>query len=348
MKHLIACLFLLITTTISSQSIYPTGIGGCVARWTFDTTEVSMLTSVPDKSNNNNHGTPYLVQSVNGFRGKPFAAGGFNGNSSWVNVNHNSNLNSKELTILSLVKLSGFNNDLCQGSQIISKGYPYFIPGNYGQVITDNPYDGDCNVYTPNNSQLCTQVGTNSINYSAGNYLEPNKWYFLASVIKEDSIAQYQVYMDTLNKLTFFNPIYTAPLFMSLDSNTMNISIGKHLNPQYSYWLNGSIDELIIFNQALAYSDIYDVYSYLWGYPNALNSIETNDFDINYWSGRVTIKTDLKNYEVIIYSVDGKVVFKSGVLHQNSNFDLSSKPNGIYLLRIEQNNTCITKKILKN
>lgn len=118
----------------SAQTTYPSGVSGCIARWTFDTTKATTLSSLPDMSGNGHHGTTNDITSAAGWRNIPFHAGSFNGSTSWSEVAYEALLNPSNITILSLVKFDGYNNAQCESSQILSKGHPYFISGNYGAV----------------------------------------------------------------------------------------------------------------------------------------------------------------------------------------------------------------------
>lgn len=330
------------------QTTYPSGISGCVARWTFDTTEVNTLTIVPDLSVNGNNGYPYNVASVPGFRYKPFSAGGFDGISSWVEVLHNTNQVSNEISIISLVKVNDFNSNTCQGSQILSKGYPYFISGNYGQVLNDNPYDGDCNIYSPNFTQLCTQTGLNTPYLPAGNYLDLNKWYFLASVIKNDSILQYTLFMDSSLKSPTILPISSLSGSFSTGGNTQDISIGKHLNPSYQYYFNGSIDELVLFNRALSNNEVYNIYSYLWGNPNAISEVPLmSEFDINFDNNRVAITSEKGVYSIGFYDMLGNLILRKEELLGKTLIDISDFSNGMYIVKVFNKQGSFTKKIIK-
>jgi hypothetical protein len=101
---------------------------------------------------------------------------------------------------------------------------------------------------------------------TAGNYLSRNVWYFLASSYDGNTLKQYQVVMDAGMHVTGITPILNITgLTTPLGSNTDSVSIGKYLNATYPYWVNGTMDELAVFNTALTDSEIQGVYDYLWG-----------------------------------------------------------------------------------
>ena len=264
MKKIILILLLISHCISKAQSIYPTGIPDCIARWKFSSNGI--ITTVPDVSNNGHTGTANNLTATNGFRSLPNKAMSFNGTSSWSQVPNNTDLSPQQITIISLVKYNGFYSGTCQGNQIISKGYPYFIPGNYGLAATDNVYDNSCNIYSPNFTQSASQYANASYAITPGNYISLNTWYFIATSYDGNNAKIYQVVMDTAFHYSNIAPIYSfTGLNTPIGTNTQDISIGKHLNPTYPYWFNGSMDELALFRRVLSDSEVQNIYDYLWG-----------------------------------------------------------------------------------
>lgn len=351
MKKLFYAVFLIlcIAKQLDAQTIYPCGVSGCIARWTFDTTDVTMLDTLPDLSGNNNHGSVTDIASVAGFRNKLGAAGGFNGTSSFAEVLNKSILNPTNLTILSLVKIDSFNNSNCQGNQILSKGYPYFTSGNYGQGLGDNFYDGSCSIFSPDHTQMITQCGTSNFSASPGSYVDTNKWYFFASVITSNEIRQYQVEMDSLIKAPSITPINTLTASINVGTNTQNITIGKHLNPLFQYYINGKIDEVILFERALSTSEIYSIYEYLWGWP-------TQTFDFNQFNSSpvitcinnvINITSSIKYKSIVITDNLGQIVIKKDEITNQSTFTLPELSRQILFVKLtDLNGNTFSKKIL--
>lgn len=336
LNFLLISLCMLSAFVCNSQTTYPSGVTGCIARWTFDTTKATTLTSLPDMSGNGHSGTTYDITSASGWRNIPFHAGSFNGTTSWSEVAHDAMLNPSNITIISLVKFDGYNNALCESSQILSKGFPYFISGNYGQSINDNIFDLNCGVFSPTKTQLVSQMGVSTISIPAGNYVELNKWYFLASTIGNTAMNQYQIEMDTNLKASSLAPINTSPGTSNIGSNTQNISIGKHLNSSYPYWLNGSIDELILFNRALSDNEIYSVYSYLWGWATGLDNIETSnsEFYSYFANGQLKITSNEQNYSFEVLNVTGQKIASKLNCNGNEEIKLLVNSTQVFFLRI--------------
>ncbi len=83
MKKITLILFsIILTGGVRAQTMYPSGVTGCIARWTFDTPDQPFLTTLPDMSGNNNNGTPFGIATSSGFRNVPFKAGAFDGSTS--------------------------------------------------------------------------------------------------------------------------------------------------------------------------------------------------------------------------------------------------------------------------
>lgn len=248
----------------SAQTTYPSGTTGCIARWDFSSS--GAITTLPDVSTNGNNGTAYNLVSAPGFRNLSNKAMKFNGTSSRAVVPHTSMLMPSRITMACLVKLDTFYTGLCEGSQIVLKGNPHFISGSYGMAIMDNTYDGNCGTYSPDYMQQGNQFANINQTIPSGNYVRTRKWYFMAASYTGDTVKYYQVEMDTNVYNSNITPIYTQWGFGTpLGSNTMDLTIGYNADPPYPYWLNGTLDELVIFNRALADSSVQSVYNYLWG-----------------------------------------------------------------------------------
>jgi len=329
------CLFSVFLS--SAQTMYPSGVSGCIARWTFDTEEQSALLSLPDMSGNGNHGSTNNIATSSGFRDIPNRAGAFDGTSSYAQVPHAAMLNPSEITIISLVKFNGFYSGNCQINQILSKGYPHFFSGNYGQGVGDSPFDGSCSVFSPNNEQLLSQIGTSTaVTPSAGNYMSQNKWYFLASTHSSNNIKHYQIEMDTSFKASILLPINVVNGAFSLGANSQSISIGKHLNPTYPYWVNGVMDEVILFNRALSDADIYSVYSYLWGWSTGTTELLNQDQKFECTIGTETIKVNSTqlNYSIEVSNSVGQLLLKKTNCNGTQLLPVSKVGSNMYIIKI--------------
>jgi hypothetical protein len=64
-------------------------------------------------------------------------------------------------------------------------------------------------------------------------------------------------------------------------------------------------------------------------------------------SGRISVLS-AANQTISVYNVLGEKVLSRNVKHQVEIIDLSSLDNGTYIIRIEGNNTIVTRKIVLN
>lgn len=305
MKHILLNFYLIGYTFYFSfaQTMYPSGVSGCVARWTFD----GAISGLTDQSGNGNNGLSLNIVSDSGWNGQVQGSGLFNGLNSKSVVPHSSSLDVQDFSIVALVRVKDFYSGTCQASQIVSKGYPYFINGNYGLCIQDNYYDGDCLSYSPNNMQLSVQSANQANSPSAGNYILKDKWYFLAATFSQNFNELYQIEMDPVNKASLIQPISVVSSTMQLGSNTQDVSIGAHLNPTYPYWFNGNIDELVIFNKQLTMKELYSIYEYLWGLPLlAIDSLPEDQCALSRFENRIFVRSKSEIKKIIVFSFDGK------------------------------------------
>jgi len=362
MKALKLLVVVFFALKLNAQTTYPSGVSGCIARWNF-TNSGGTITSLPDVSGNGHNGATYNLAPAAGFRNIPNVAMHFDGSTSYADVPDNSQLTLPKFTIVALVKFDHFYSGTCQESQIISKGFPYALPGEYGLGVTDNFYDNSCSVYSPNYNQIDFQLDTiSSLTILPGNYILPDTWYFLAVSYDSTNINTYQVIMDTTDFHSSISPLLTySGHTHGQDSISMDISIGRHMNPSYPYWFAGYMDELVLFNKALTPAELETVYTYLWDGSGLsvqnLNQFSENDLNLfpNSNNGIFCINGSIQSgdIEIEIDNVLGQVVYKE---HEaisgnklNKNINLGDNvPDGLYLLKLNLNNQIIVKKFMVN
>ncbi len=348
MKKLFYAVFLIlfIVKQLDAQTIYPCGVSGCIARWTFDTTDVTMLDTLPDLSGNNNHGSVTDIASVAGFRNKLGAAGGFNGTSSFAEVSHNSSLNPSTLTIISLVKFNGFYQGTCQGNNIIYNGYNYTGSCNWALYVADNT---PCNDYGSNSERPIFQT-TNSPSSSLvpnGNYIDSNIWYFIAATYDGSQVNYFQCPMDSNFKYLNLSPTFSFNLASVIGTGIYDIFIGATQNPPYPYYLNGSIDELALFNKALSVNEVYSVYSYLWGAPTLVNNnIHSNNTELTIHNNYLNIDHNKSIKKIRIVDVTGRTI--SEIKGNNNRINISRLETTPFIVQIEFEDKSIFSKLLIN
>lgn len=331
MKNFLALLILVLPfSSLQAQTTYPSGATGCIARWTFDTTDVTTLTTLPDKSNNNNHATPHNITSLSGFKGLAHTAGGFDGSSCFADAPHNPQLAPTQITVVSLVNFNSFNSATCQGNNIVYKGYNYNAQLSWGLYVGET--DNDCVSVNANTEKLYFVSPNSASTPPTSNFIQANKWYMLAARYDGSKVDYFQVLMDTGNHLTNLAPSYTNNSPTPLGNDTNKVFIGVTQNPSYKYWFKGLMDEVVLFNRALSDSEMHGVYNYLWGYVPASTSNLTEPSEngyVAYSNGLFTISETLKGLkELSIYNAQGQCVFHQ--TNPDHAISLSEISSGIY------------------
>ena len=340
-----------------------------MARWNFSSIPPVDLgpNAIPNVSFNN-------LTFANGFNSIANGALHFNGTNSSLTYSHIAGLypTSNAITIVAVVKFDGFYQGPCQASCIVSKGFPNFSSGNYQLHTTDNYFDLSCNIASPSNNQLATTIGISTIpGWVPGSYLNTSDWYLLAMTYDGTNVRYYQYIMDPL----FYNPAWntpaglppsaTLPFTGAIGFNTQNLTIGWHSNPLYPYWLNGDLDELLIYNGALTNQSLGSLYKWLWG-KNCVNCKKENEIPTMY-----AIENNFENIEIYPNPSDGtfnvnlagnnitkyrvvdilgkEIIKETNINAENSfNINLLNQSKGIYFVELIGKSQKLTKKLVIN
>ena len=113
---------LLVLSVISikagAQTLYPSGVTNCIARWDFSSN--GSITSLPDVSGNgNNSSVVEALTASASWRGLPSKAMKFNGSSSYAQIPNSDILKPETaVTIAALVQADGFYDGTCQFARI--------------------------------------------------------------------------------------------------------------------------------------------------------------------------------------------------------------------------------------
>jgi hypothetical protein len=340
----------IITSIANAQTIYPSGVPGCIARWTFDSEESGLLNSLPDMSGNGNNGVTTNILSTPGFRNKPLKAGSFDGSTSWAEVAHKSMLNPTEITIVSLVKFNGFYGGTCQGNNIVYKGFDYNSNLSWAMYVAE--VDANCTAVNPSIEKLAFNSPSMSTYIPpASNFIDTSKWYFLAVRFNGSKYDFYQIEMDSTIYINNIQPQYTNSVTSPLGSTNHKVYIGVTQNPSFKYWFNGEMDEVVIFNKSLTDFEMQSVYDYLWGFPTYISENQTNlnsELEIINLNNNLTIVNHQNLIkQVEIYDLNGKIHFKSNENYENIN--VANLGNQLIFVRILlSNKQIITRKVLIN
>lgn len=355
MKRLLPILFCLPISGLNAQTIHPSGIQGCVARYDFSSV-LNSGTQLVDVSNNTHTGLVHNTYSTTGWRGYPNTAMGFDGYSSYIEVAHSPLLSPQTVTVIGLVRFDGFYNGNCQANTIVSKGFPHRVSGNYSLYATDQLYDDDCYAFTPSSEVIGASLS--SINLLSGNLPTPiqsGQWYFTAVSYNGTNTSIYQQKMDS----TAGQPTNIAPIYQlnngigSIGYNAMDLTIGRHMDPPYPYWFNGSMDEVAIFNRGLNQDEINRVYQYLWGNqaPSGIQITATpeNSVHAHVENGTLFLKsTDNQPLgKVMMYNVTGQLLASGEYRERAEKVDINAYPLGVFFIKITRNGEITTLKVNK-
>ena len=170
----------------------------------------------------------------------------FNGRNSFMQIPNSVTLNFKKaITLAAWVNVDGFYDGTCHGNRIIMKGDDLSTEGNYMLTFDDYHYTNgaNCSITNPDyNHQTFygVDLGKNKT------YIKRSQWYFV--VYTSDGIrAKLYVNCELISNETAQQKNFT---------NNEDLFIGKMDNPQYPYWFNGVLDDVRIYNRALASNEI--------------------------------------------------------------------------------------------
>lgn len=256
----------------SGQTLYPSGVPGCIARWTFDGENVTALV---DSSGNGQHGVSFNTSFTKGYKNYHNTAYRFDGISSYAQVASSSILEPQSITVVALLKFHDFYSGPCQGNNIIYKGFNYNSLLSWSMYTTDGNYDNDCSAVNPTKQKL-NFVTPNYVNTGIplNDFIDTTYWYLLMASYNGNTINYYQIKMDPTNLLTTIPASYSIPCLNPIGMSGDDVFIGATQNPPFKYWLNASVDEIILFNHALSNTEVLSVYNYLHGMPTTVQGFE--------------------------------------------------------------------------
>jgi len=226
-------LFIMIGCVLSVHRVEASS--GLVGSWSFDE---GTGTSVHDSSGNGNNGT--LMNAPVWSTGKYGDALTFDGIYDYVEIPHNETLTSSNFTIEAWIYLSsdvvGTQARKVSKQETISKSYSFDIFGN--------GYGGS----TGNQLLLSIGNGANWWNFLSATHLSNQTWYHVAGT-HEGTTSK--IYIDGQLDKNGTTSTQTA-------NNTGVLTIGcqKQTGTNASFFFNGTIDEVEIYNRALSQQEI--------------------------------------------------------------------------------------------
>lgn len=162
-----------------------------------------------------------------------------------MRVHNSASLNPDSITMFVIIKPNGFYQGPCAGNFILSKGISDIVNGCYSIGYQD--LDAGCN---PPDLSRESFGGTFGNNYPVGtgnqagsdtSFITAGKWYYVTFTFDGKTAKLYVngQLKDSRVKSTPFN------------GNTDDLVIGRLLDDNFPYWVNGVIDEIRIYNRAL-------------------------------------------------------------------------------------------------
>lgn len=217
-----------------------------------------------DKSGLGNHATNYGATPVAGKNGIANTAYRFNGTSNYMQIVNSASLNNfsgNKITMTAILKPRGFYNGTCMGNSIIVKGNADYVTGNY--LLRYSANNGCSSFGDTNQNNFETAVssagGCSVSQVHNPPFVNRDSWYCVVGVYTGDSIILYV--NGTLR--------YACSYSGGIGSYNMDVFIGKLDNATFPYWLNADVDDIRIYNRALAPSEVK-------GYCGTCNTLPTS------------------------------------------------------------------------
>lgn len=225
---------------------------GLVGWWTFEGG------SLLDKSGYGNDIIFNNATATADRNGNPNGAYAFNGVDNYMQVTNSNSLNPSKITLAAVVKVSDFYGGQCHGNVILRKGLSDYSNGVYSLAFDDGLYwNGQNCSNSLSQSQCFTAIYGNGNMYDqfnvciAPDYLKKDKWYLL--VYTYDGTYSRYFINGTLKA--------TDTRSVQFDPNTSDLFFGRLYSSQYPYWLNGTIDEIRIYNRALSSQEVKSLFN---------------------------------------------------------------------------------------
>lgn len=327
MKKILLFSFIAILTF--SRSGYAQSSVGLIAHWPFSG-------NANDSSVNGHNGMMHNVTPAAGVNGVPGTAIQFAGDSSsYINVPNSTAFNLDSFSICAWLKPTGFYNDTCQTSMILSRGDDQ-ASGHYSLLLFDNAFDSSCSIRDTNNFVFATKANNNNgYNHAQWQYsprTHTNQWYSVVATFKGSVV---KIYING----TLVNTV-TVNTIGPIDSGSQGIYIGKMpANTQYPYWFKGIMDDLRLYNRPLTAAEVTQ-YNKLGVDDKPMNKIDVG-ISPNPGKGSFVLAGDINTNEPIhieVYNSIGQIVYTKIVTvnngHLSEKIELNEAPNGLYVVRI--------------
>lgn len=169
----------------------------------------------------------------------------FNGNSNFMRVANSASLNpTNAITLMAIVKMNGFNNGFCHGNQVLSKGRKDDTVGVYSLRVADLISDcyGKEDITRETAYGFYGNAGNRAKVQDVNNFVKAGEW--MTMVFTYDGIVS-KFYMNgQLRGVAEGNAVFTP--------TATELLIGRAEDDSHPFWWNGAIDEIRIYDKALA------------------------------------------------------------------------------------------------
>lgn len=196
-----------------------------------------------DVSGHGNNGVVNNATLTNDRYGNPNSAYLFDGSTSFIQIpNSNSFQFGSNISLVAVVKPTGFYSGKCHGNSIIFKGYGDPDPSLSILRFEDGQYLNYNNCSMPVDPQHQNFYG--QYTYGAPGYtpyIVANQWYCVVYTY-DGNVAK--LYIDGQLKVSYN---ITGLNF----NNSEDIFLGMANQPGFPYWFKGVLDEVRIYNRAL-------------------------------------------------------------------------------------------------
>ena len=206
-----------------------------------------------DSSGNANHPSFNNATLTTDRFGNANKAYAFNGTSSYMKIPSSTSLNcGTKISISIWVKVNGFHYGTCFGNNILAKGF-----GESGDALTGNYLlRFDNSLYS--NNQNCNQAIPDTLHQNfhaydvqSPNYISKNTWYYLTytcdAIKSRFYVNSIQIDSAAANNISFTN---NYDLYFGNSNNSIN-----------PFWLNGTLDDIRIYNRAINKAEITALYN---------------------------------------------------------------------------------------
>jgi len=242
----------------------------------------------------------------------------FDGQSNSIQIKNAPSLNfSSTVSLCAWVKVSGFYYGLCHGNMIMQKGDNGTVSGQYQLLFSDANYTNgaNCNGGVPDTIHQ-SFYGTGS--GDTANKIQKDRWYFLT--VTYDGVYS-KFYVNSKLQGISYMPGYAF-------TNNHDLFLGKMNHFQYPYWLNGSLDDIRIYNRVLSREEVRKLYTETPSATLVGNIFVDNNADgvkdsLDYESSYTKIK--LSNRDCVFTDYSGKYA---------ANIDSA----GVYQISIDSSN----------